>query len=213
MSEAISLKQIEKKAFKSTHGDGLWDILLGCFVLMFAVAPLLSARLGDFWSSAVFLPFWGGVYLVIRFLRKNVVAPRVGTAKSGRARLAKLRTFSIVMLAANVIALVLGIIAARNVGNASGHALVPFSGLIFLVGCSVAAGLLDFPRLYVYGLMIGLSPLIGEWLWINHKASHHGFPVTFGIAAAVIIVTGFVLFFRVLRLSPVAVHDLPVEEA
>jgi hypothetical protein len=86
MSEAISLKQIEKKAFKSTHGDGLWDILLGCFVLMFAVAPLLSARLGDFWSSAVFLPFWGGVYLVIRFLRKNVVAPRVGTAKFGRAR-------------------------------------------------------------------------------------------------------------------------------
>ena len=84
MNDAISLKQIEKKAFKSAHSDGLWDILLGCFVLMFAVAPLLSERLGDFWSSAVFLPFWGLVYFAVRFLRTSVVAPRVGTFRLGR---------------------------------------------------------------------------------------------------------------------------------
>ena len=26
---------------------------------MFVIAPYLSTSLGDFWSSAVFLPFWG----------------------------------------------------------------------------------------------------------------------------------------------------------
>jgi hypothetical protein len=213
MSEAVSLKKLEKKAFKTAHGDGLWDIFLGCFLLMFAVAPLLSASLGDFWSSAVFLPFWGLVYLAVRLLRTRVVAPRVGTFKLGRTRKAKLRKFSIVMLVANVIALILGIIAARTVGSASGSAIVPFAGLIFLVGCSVAAGLLDLPRLYVYGLMIGLSPLVGEWLWVNHKASHHGFPVTFGITAAVMIVIGLFLFVRLLRDNPLPVEGLPTEEA
>lgn len=213
MSETISLKQIEKKAFKTSHGDGLWDILLGCLLLMFAVAPLLSARLGDFWSSVVFLPFWGAVYLAARLLRTRVVAPRVGTFKIGRTRKAKLRKFSIVMLVANVVALILGIVAAKNVGSASGRAIVPFTGLIFLVGCSVAAGLLDLPRLYVYGLMIGLSPIVGEWLWVNHKASHHGFPVTFGFTAAVIIMVGLVLFIRIMRVAPVSAHELPTEEA
>jgi len=48
------------------------------------------------------------------------------------------------MLVANVIALILGIIAVRNVGSTSGHFVVPFTGLMFLVGCSVAAGLSIF---------------------------------------------------------------------
>ena len=56
MSQKISLREAERKAFRSRYNDGLWDILLGCFFLMFVIAPYLSASLGDFWSSAVFLP-------------------------------------------------------------------------------------------------------------------------------------------------------------
>jgi hypothetical protein len=213
MSESVSLKEVEKKVFTATHNDGLWDILLGCFVLMFAIAPLLSASLGDFWSSAVFLPFWGLVFLVIRWMRKHVVAPRIGVVKFGRARMARLRKFSIVMLAVNVIALILGFIAASNVGKISGHAVVPLSGLIFLVGFSAAAHFLDFGRLYLYGLLIGLSPIVGEWLWAHHKASHHGFPLTFGVTAAVMILVGLVLLVRLLRANPVPVEGVASEEA
>jgi hypothetical protein len=62
MQEKISLKEAEKKAFKTSFDDGLWDILIGSFFLEFAIAPLISASLGDFWSSVVFLPFWGFDY-------------------------------------------------------------------------------------------------------------------------------------------------------
>ena len=65
MSQKISLKAAERKAFRTTYNDGLVDIFLGCFFLMFVIAPYLSASLGDFWSSAVFLPFWALVYLAI----------------------------------------------------------------------------------------------------------------------------------------------------
>ena len=57
MSRQLSLKEAERKAFRTKYDDGLWDILLGCFFSMFAIAPFLSASLGDFWSSAVFVPF------------------------------------------------------------------------------------------------------------------------------------------------------------
>jgi len=48
---------------------------------------------------------------------------------------------------------------------------------------------------------------------VNHKASHHGFPVTFGITAAVMIVIGLFLFVRLLRDNPLPVEGLPTEEA
>jgi hypothetical protein len=65
MSPQISLKEAERKVFKTTQNDGLWDIFLGCFLLIFVIAPYLSGTLGDLWSSVVFLPFWALVYLAI----------------------------------------------------------------------------------------------------------------------------------------------------
>jgi len=57
MSSQISLKEAEQKVFKTAYNDGLWDIFLGCFFMIFVIAPYLSESLGDFWISVVFLPF------------------------------------------------------------------------------------------------------------------------------------------------------------
>jgi hypothetical protein len=112
MSQSISLRDAERKVFHTAVNDGLWDIFLGCFFLMFAITPFLSERLGDFWSSVIFLPFWGLVYLAIRFVRKHVITPRLGSVKFGASRNAILMRFNLVMLVVNLIALVLGLIAA-----------------------------------------------------------------------------------------------------
>ena len=108
MTGQISLKEAETKAFRTKTDDGLWDVLLGCFFLMFAIAPLLSTHLGDFWSSVVFLPFWGLVYLTILLVRKYVVTPRVGVVNFGQRRKTRLMKFSIVLIIANAVALILG---------------------------------------------------------------------------------------------------------
>jgi hypothetical protein len=202
MSKQISLKEAERKAFHTVYNDGLWDILLGCFLSMFAIAPYLSTRLGDFWSSAVFLPFWGLVYLAIRVIRRTVVAPRIGEVRFGPARVAKLTRFTLVMLAINLIAFVLGIVAALNFGRISGETISAVFGMFLLAAFSLAAYLLDFGRLYVYGLLIGFSPLVGEWLWRHGYASHHGFPITFGTTAGITIVVGLILFIRLLHDNP-----------
>lgn len=83
MQKQVSLRSIEKEAFRATLADGLCDVFIGCFVLIFAVSPILSESLGDFWSSFIFLPFWGVVYLCIGLTRKYVVAPRLGRVRLG----------------------------------------------------------------------------------------------------------------------------------
>ena len=213
MTGQISLKEAEKRVFRITYDDGLWDILLGCFFLVFAIAPFLSRSLGDFWSSAVFVPFWGMVFLVVRLIRKWVVVPRMGIVKLGRARKTKLMKLSIVMLVINVVAFILGIIAAMTVGSFPGQMPAIILGLTLLIGFSIAAYFLDFTRLYVYGLLVGLSPLIGEWLWTQGLASHHGFPITFGAAAGIMMLVGLSVFLRLLRDNPVPIEGMPMEEA
>ena len=208
MSQPISLKNAERRVFQSTFADGLWDVFLGCwFPLQLAIAPFLSTSMGDFWSSAVFLPFWGAVYLVIWLVRKNVVAPRVGEVEFGAARKTRLKKYTFAMLVVNVIALLLGIWVALGFGNSSLESPPIILGLILLIGFSSAAYFLDFPRLYVYGLLAALGTPIGEWLYQNGYVSHHGFPIVFGTLAGVMILTGLVTFVRFLQNNP-----LPAEE-
>jgi hypothetical protein len=208
MSNGISLKETERQAFRATFQDGLWDVLLGCFVSMFAVAPLLSTRLGDFWSSAVFTAVWLLAYVVIALLRKYVVKPRLGTVTFGRARQRRLTRFATVMVIVNVLALVLGVLAAANPAWFPGGPVIAL-GVILLVGLSLAAYFLDYPILYFYGVLLALATPAGEWLWRNRLAAHHGFPVTFGIASATMILIGLLKFVLLLRRYPLPTPEEP----
>jgi hypothetical protein len=211
MSQQISLKEAEQKAFRTRYNDGLWDIFLGCSFLTFVIALYLGPILGDFWSSVALLPFWALVYLAIWLIRRYVVMPRIGTVTFGQARKAKLANFNFVMLVANVTAIIMGFVAALNSGSIPGQMISIIFGMILLMGFSMAAYLLDFNRLYVYGLLAGLSPVVGEWLWTRGYATHHGFPITFGTAAGIMILVGLTVFVRLLHNNPVPIEGIPSE--
>lgn len=204
--DTTDLNAVERDAFRATADDGLWDLLIASVVAMFAIAPLLSGSLGDFWSSAVFLPVYVAVYLAIRLVRERFVAPRVGVVEYGPERKERLTRFGAVLLALNVIAVTLGGIAFLMFDSSVVDPIVfPIVlSLIVLAGSSLAAWQLGIPRLFLYGVMLALGPLIGEWLWRQGSVSHHGFPLVFGIAAAVIAVSGLVRFARVTRERPAA---------
>jgi zinc transporter ZupT len=80
--------------------------------------------------------------------------------------------------------------------------------LIVPIGFSVAAYFLSFTRLYIYGILLAVSPLVSGWLYVYMKAPHHGFPVTFGLTAGTIILVGLTKFALLLR-----DHPLPMEES
>jgi hypothetical protein len=56
--------------------------------------------------------------------------------------------------------------------------------------------------------MFALSFLVGELLYTHLGVFHHGYPMSFGFTATVIIVTGLAVFGRFLLK-----HPLPTAEA
>jgi hypothetical protein len=202
MQTPLSLKSAERQAFRATQADGLWDVFIGCFLLIFALAPLLSATLGDFWSSVIFLPFWGLVYLSICRVRKQFIIPRLGTVNFGKPRQKKLHWLNLSLVSLNSLLLLVGIFVFLTNPRLPGGGLAGLLGLGFLVGFSMAGWLSDFPRLYVYGLLLFLAPLMGEWMSVNHGVAHHGFPIVFGLLSGLMILIGLALFVRVLLNDP-----------
>jgi predicted small integral membrane protein len=208
------LEALEQQTFRSVTDDGLWDVLVASVFANLAIAPLLSDHLGDFWSSALLAPIWLLTYLAVWVVRRRVVNPRVGTVRFGAARQRRLLKLNIILLVVNVIAAGLGAVAAIGIQLdwlklGEGSVSYPLVlGLTVLVGCTGVAHVAGMTRYYLYGLMLAIAPLIGEWLWRNELASHHGFPIVFGTAAAVILITGITRFLAVLRTHPLAPHQV-----
>jgi hypothetical protein len=202
MSQELNVKEAERKVFRSTFQDGLLEIMLGCVVLMFAIAPFLSPHLGDFWSSAVFVPFWAAVYCLLWVVRRQVVRPRVGVVAFGAWRRTRMLRFNLVMLVAGIAAFVLAILSALSFGDAPGWMYTARFGLIVLIGFSVAAYFLEFAALYLYGALIALALPVGELLWVHLGVPHHGYPISFGLTAAFLILVGLVKLTRLLRTYP-----------
>jgi MFS family permease len=202
MSEKISLKDAERKAFKFAFQDGLWDILIACFTLMFVIGPYLSSSLGDFWSSAIFLPFWALAYLMIWLIRKFVVKPRIGSVRFGSSRKTRLLRFNLLSFIILLAFFILGILTTIDFASLPGWITTARFGLGIFIVFTLAGYFLQFNELYIYGLLIAFSPIVGEWLYVNLKVPHHGFPLAFGITTGIILIIGLFKFVRILRKYP-----------
>ena len=204
------LRAIEKQTFRAARDDGLLDVMMAAFVAMFALAPLWSSTLGDFWSSAVFGPIWYVAYLIVRYLQGHVVVPRVGTVQPGIPRQDRLRRIGIGLTLVLVIAYGVGIAAARGIGSdwldLTGLVYPIVLGVVAFVVFSMTAYGLSVWRYYVYGVLVAVAPIVGEGLWQNDLVDHHGFPITFGTVALIMLITGIVRFSTVLRSHPVPIH-------
>jgi len=202
------LKTLEQRTFRTVTDDGLWDVLIACVFANLAIAPLLSEDLGDFWSSALLAPIWLATYLVIWVVRHRIIAPRVGTVRFGADRQQRLRRLGIVMVVVNAIAAGLGAVAFIGVqldwidlGNGSiGYPLG--LAMVVLIGLSGTAAITGIHRYYLYGLLLAVAALVGEWLWREDLATHHGYPIAFGTASAIIFITGIARFTGIVRSHP-----------
>lgn len=207
MSNQISLQETERKVFKSAFQDGLIDIGVGIYFLMFPIIIFLSKYLGDFWSSAVLFPVGLLAIFGVHLIRRSVVAPRVGLVKYGTWRKSRMIRFNVLMLILLTFSFILGVLSFIQFDAIPGWIHTARFSLILLIGFSVAGYFLDFARLYLYGVLLALAPLIGEILYVRLDVPHHGFPVTFGIAGTLMIVIGLTLFVRLLRDHPLPTHQ------
>jgi hypothetical protein len=205
MPQTIDLKQLERRTFRSTFQDGLLDMFVGFVLLDFALIPLLEP-LGDFWGSVAFLPVYLLGWLGYSAGKKYATAPRMGAIRPGPDRKAKLSRIQLVIAFALGAFAVLGlaVIALQQANVRLADWLFPgLIGLLALAGFIVGAYFLDLPRLYGYGALVGLAVPIGELLYRYAGATHHGWPIAFGVSGMVIFIAGAIMLARFLRAYPV----------
>ncbi len=208
MTPQISLKDLEKSVFKQSIQDGIIDIQIGAFTLIFAIAPLLSSSLGDFWSSMIFLPFWGLLFLGLRIVRNKMIQPRISKIEFGSYRKKRLSRLNLGILAFNLLALILGVLSFYQVSDLPGWIHTARLSIVLLVGFSLAGYLLEFTRLFIYGFLAAAAPMIGEYLYQNFSFSHHGFPVTFGVLSSIFIITGIIILIQIFQKYPLPGEEL-----
>jgi hypothetical protein len=210
MSQSVSLKELERKAFRSTFQDGLWDIFLGLLLLNMGGGTLLGGSgmspLGSMvvltgFVLLVLLGFWAG--------KKFITTPRIGVAKFGPQRKSKLKMVRLVLFLSVLVGVLMFI---WGVGAWSGRlpyllGELPIPAYVWAVQCLVVFGLaayfMDVPRFYLYAVLYALPFPLGILLARNTDlAGSVCMALTFGIAGGVMVLWGVILFVRFLRQYP-----------
>ena len=206
MTQNINLKELEKKAFRSTFQDGLWNIFLGIILMAMAVNTLLS-RIGvsGLETMAVFISLEVVAIIVLFVGKRRITVPRIGHVKFSSKRRAKLTKVRLVLALSVIAGLVVFFVAAAMRGNASG---IMSPGILFPLGWmanalivfGLMAHFMDFPRLYIIGVLYAITLPIDRALYefAGIKITY----IVFGIPAAIILVMGFVLLSLFLRDNP-----------
>jgi hypothetical protein len=214
MTASLDLKSIERKAFRSTHQDGLWDIYIGGIVLSMAVLAYPTASEAyPLFHFGLYLAGMGIFYLIFWAGKKYLTTPRLGQVKFGPQRQRRKLTMILVLLGIVLVQvlLLMGTILlwqnpqwADSLGFSSAdpdreRLLVATVGALF-VGPSmvILAYFNDFGRGYYIAFILSLA--VFSLIWF-------GEPVYLIVAGLLIMIPGLVLFVRFMRQYPL----LPAE--
>jgi hypothetical protein len=221
MSQSISLKEIERKAFRSTFQDGLWDIFLGLLLLNMAIGIVLEdTSLPLSWIMVMIVP-WPFLVLVAFWAgKKFITTPRIGLAKFGPQRKAKMKNLRVVLFLSVLLLVIMFFLGWAAMGNSLPWWVteIPLPLYVWpaqtIIVFGLAAYFLDVPRFYAYGVLYGLPLPVGILLVKNTDLTVLGsMAITFGVAVGVMVLIGVILFIRFLREYPVAAQSPPSERA
>jgi hypothetical protein len=208
MPTQLDLKEIERKAFRSTYEDGLWDIYFGLIVICMSIFIYRPANgyspmnmiLALLAMSVAYSLFWAG--------KKYITLPRMGQVRFGDIRRKKKTIMTIFLSVVVLIQLVvLGLttlgwfnpeVGARVNGFLKSRDLMDLTvaviGSLFVVaGMTLTAYFSDFPRGYFIAAMMALAVFL--MIYLNQPA----YPILIG---ALMLIPGTVLFFRFLKKYP-----------
>jgi len=208
MSETISLKELERKAYRSFFKDGIWDIYLGLLLLGMGAAPsMLSLNASLACAAAAGLAVCTLAMLIFFGGKKFITIPRLGTVRFGPARTLRRKKTSLVLACSVLLGVLLLVLAATRSLPALGVGNVPTAAIVFAANCVIVFALgayyLDFSRLYVYGLLYAVPFPLAVVLADRWDAAA-GFLVAYALSAGPMVLVGLVRLVRFLREYPAA---------
>ena len=217
MSAILDLKELERRAFRSTYQDGLWDMLWGAIVMAMAIS--LHRPEDGYGPANIILAMVAPVVAGALFFlgKKLITLPRMGQVRFGPARKRRGRTLAIILgLVVLVQAGMVGLTAlgwlnpqvgAQINGFLADHSLerlaVAALGSLFVGPAMILiAYFSDFPRGYYIAIMMSLAVFV--MILLNRPI----YALTIG---GLIVLPGLVLFVRFLRRYPLAQESVSHE--
>ena len=205
MTEKNSLREIEKKTYMSYHQDGLLDIFVGVYILLFGIGILLMTMTNfSTWFvipaifPAIMIPIWISA-------KKRITMPRIGYVKFGSRGANKLMAVLVGLMVFG-----LGTFMVFSFSSSQGWALslrnLIISNGMIIIGVAAAsisslfAYTMGLKRLYAYGLLTLVLFFTGHFIIIPLEY----FLATIGLA---VLITGFVLLMRFIRKYPLPQGD------
>lgn len=217
MKTQLDLKEIEKRAFRSTYQDGLWDIYFGLIVVFMAI--FLHRPQSGYSPSNIFLML--ACFLVSYGLfsagKKWITVPRLGVAKFGEVRKRKNRTLGIVLGAVILLQVALVVITAvgafdptfggklgRLLGQNNPGLLVVASIASLMVGggMMVIVSFTEFLRGYYITVLMSAAVFV---MVLYDK------PLVPILIGALIVISGVILLIRFIRQHPVPRDEVTYE--
>ncbi len=217
MSAQMNLKEIEKRAFRSTYQDGLWDIYYGLIVLCMAFFLYYPESGYSFRNILLGMLSFLAAYGLFFAGKKWITAPRLGQAVFGEVRKRKRKTLTIVMCVLIALQAALVAVTATGwlnpafgaklnqwLGEKNGTLLAVASIAMLMVGSGMFAivHFSDFIRGYYIAALMALAVFL--MILFNRPL----YPILIG---AVIIVPGVVLLVRFLKRYPLPRNEEPRE--
>jgi hypothetical protein len=206
MKVTDSLKEIERRAYRSTFEDGIYDILFGMLFLILALIPVLGAFGIPVWCGYLF----GIIPAVFAwFGKRHITIPRLGAVEFGKRR--RSRRLLFLMICAGFFFLTLPLLLMIS-AKGFGGGLAENSGIPLAVGMVVAplvivaAYFLDYPRMYIYAAVLFFGIPHAKFLY-PYLGKPFNSLITFGIPAAAILVFGLTLLSRFVRKYPKTIQE------
>lgn len=208
----FNLKEVEKKAYRSTFQDGIWDIFLGLLLMNLAFGALL-ANSGISHGLNMTILTALGVLILLAFIagKKRITVPRMGFVKFGPMRKRKIWKSRLILLG-SVLAGVIVFLAALVIsyypaGRPKIVFLLPAAWIAnSIIVFSLLAYYLDCTRLYAYGLLFALPVpcdiVLKKLLGVNLIT------ITLAISATVMLFVGILLLTRFLRDYPLPAQEV-----
>ena len=174
------------------------DFGIGILLLTFSLAPLIRELFGYVYIPVILL-----APAVIVIGNRYLIAPRVDVVKFSRQRVKKqkrFRSIALIALAATFVMVVLTLLGVFP-DPAGGVYFIISIGAAVIVGMGIFAHIRDFPKLFIYGIIIGGGVITAELLY-GAVGTPLDSLISFGITGTGLTVYGIFELNRFLKKYP-----------
>ncbi|MHA2407929.1 MAG: hypothetical protein ACXACA_06130 [Candidatus Ranarchaeia archaeon] len=212
MSDSINLDEIERRAQRAFYEDGLFDIILGGYLMVLALVFVIHP------SFIVFLIFiMSGFKSLTELLKERYVYPRMGYAEYPETLGAPNSAVIGLILTSVVGMFALFFILVWFFGT-TGWILwfmwiSPLTfGCLISTGLLVVAGQMQLKRYYLFGVLPILVGILTPFIFIIPEPGYSSLLNTVGLEMTIVAIlteiAGLWLFARFLRRHPITKVDI-----